>query len=638
MGAMFSFNYGGRPSEEFIRQWDRDVQVEDSESPLLRRHLITSTDPDTGLVVTHDYQRISVSATESTVTLTNTGNVDTSAISNLQALDIELSPYYNPLVLHRLKGSSCKDDDWMPITTDIDEGQKVVFSPSGGRSSNGASPFFNIDFGGHGVIIAVGWSGTWTVSLERDVQFARLKVGLDNLSTVLHPGESIRSPRVLMMHWQGNIEDSYNQFRRLMFERIMPRVHGEVVVPPIASLSNSAYRHNSQTEEFTLDHLAGVTGLGFEVFWVDAYYTRGGFPAGMGNYGLPLSCAVDPDKFPRGMGHIGNEARTAGMEFMMWFEPERVNAGTRLAVEHPEWLLTHPDPSGAKTYLLDMGNDEARAYITEYLKAAVIEYGLAWLRFDYNIDPGPYWAHADEDGRLGMHENRYIVGLYKMWDELRATFPYLKLDNCASGGRRIDLETCSRATPLWRSDRPGGLIDVGVKYEPAAQNQAMTAALSRYVPYNTSGAFGSSPYLVRSHFNGGMQSCEDCRPDNFPVDEIKAGIRECKRIRKYYAGDLYVLSPISTDQTDWSVRQYHLPDEDAGIVLAFRRPQATQYQYLCELRGIDPAGTYNVTWRLGYEQSDHHDLQGTQLQRLIVEIIDCPSSVLIEYERAPEGY
>jgi len=630
MGAMFSFKYGGRPSQEFIRVWD---------SELSRPHPATQTVPGTGLTVLHDWRRLSESATETTVTLVNTGDVDTLPISELMAVDVWWYADDDTPVLHRLKGSQCKSDDWMPVATAICDGGRVKFSPNGGRSSNGESPFFNLDLGsGYGVIIAVGWSGTWTASIERDGNEVRVKVGLDNLNAVLHPGESIRGPRVLMMNWFGNIEDSYNQFRRLMFDHIMPRVHGEVVVPPIASLSNSAYRHNSQTEEFTLDHLAGVTGLGFEVFWVDAYYTRGGFPAGMGNYGLPLSCAVDPDKFPRGMGHIGNEARTAGMEFMMWFEPERVNAGTRLAVEHPEWLLTHPDPSGAKTYLLDMGNDEARAYITEYLKAAVIEYGLAWLRFDYNIDPGPYWAHADEDGRLGMHENRYIVGLYKMWDELRATFPYLKLDNCASGGRRIDLETCSRATPLWRSDRPGGLIDVGVKYEPAAQNQAMTAALSRYVPYNTSGAFGSSPYLVRSHFNGGMQSCEDCRPDNFPVDEIKAGIRECKRIRKYYAGDLYVLSPISTDQTDWSVRQYHLPDEDAGIVLAFRRPQATQYQYLCELRGIDPAGTYNVTWRLGYEQSDHHDLQGTQLQRLIVEIIDCPSSVLIEYERAPEGY
>jgi hypothetical protein len=39
-----------------------------------------------------------------------------------------------------------------------------------------------------------------------------------------------------------------------------------------------------------------------------------------------------------------------------------------------------------------------------------------------------------------------------MWDELRQRHPKLTIDNCASGGRRIDLETCSRSYPLWRSD------------------------------------------------------------------------------------------------------------------------------------------------------------------------------------------
>ena len=55
----------------------------------------------------------------------------------------------------------------------------------------------------------------------------------------------------------------------------------QLVSTPIASLSNSSYRHNTQTEEYTLDHLDSVKGAGFEVFWVDAYYTRGGFPRGM---------------------------------------------------------------------------------------------------------------------------------------------------------------------------------------------------------------------------------------------------------------------------------------------------------------------------------------------------------------------
>ena len=47
---------------------------------------------------------------------------------------------------------------------------------------------------------------------------------------------------------------------------------------------------------------------------------------------------------------------------------------------------------------------------------------------------------------------RYIEGLYEMWDELRAKNPGLVIDNCASGGRRIDLEAISRSVALWQSD------------------------------------------------------------------------------------------------------------------------------------------------------------------------------------------
>jgi len=592
-------------------------------------------DSDSGLAVQATETQLGAGTYERTLTLTNTGDTDTGLISELNTVDITIRRF-GDVVLHRLRGSSCADDDWMPQRNVIDVDQHIAFCPQGGRSSNGASPFFNVELGSHhGVIVAVGWSGTWVAGLESGSDFLgdclKLTVGLRNLNTILRPGESIRGPRVLMMYWYDDIENSYNQFRRLMFDHIMPRVDGEVVTPPIASLSNSSYRHNTQTEEYTLDHLRSVRHAGFEIFWVDAYYTRGGFPHGMGNYGLPLSTAVDPDKFPNGMGVIGDAARAADMGFMMWFEPERVNAGTHIANVYPEWLLANDNKPD--NYLLDLGNDDAREYVTEYLKAAVTEYGLEWLRFDYNIDPGPYWRQADELGRDGIHENRYIVGLYRMWDELRATFPRLKLDNCASGGRRIDLETCSRATPLWRSDLPGSLRDVGLKYQPAEQNQDMTAELSRYVPYNTSSSDGSNPYLIRSNNNGGFQFCEDCRADDYPDQELIDGIYECKRTRKYYAGNLYLLTQTIRGPHVWSVRQYHLPDEDAGMVIAFRRPEAPRHLFVCDLREIKDDVTYNVRWHVGYRESDCYEMSGKQLRELAIEIVDCPGSALIEYDR-----
>jgi alpha-galactosidase len=60
----------------------------------------------------------------------------------------------------------------------------------------------------------------------------------------------------------------------------------------------------------------------------------------------------------------------------------------------------------------------------------------------------PFWQATDEPDRPGMAEVGFVEGLYAMWDELRARHPHLAIDHCASGGRRIDLETVRRSYAL----------------------------------------------------------------------------------------------------------------------------------------------------------------------------------------------
>lgn len=612
----FSFTYDGQSSEEFIDEWGYRGEA--------------WCDPVTGLEVRIDAVYYDdAQAEEWTLHFTNRGDADTPVIADIMAFDgVVAFDVTGPLTLHHSTGSQYRADDWVPVADDIGPGQYRELWPVGGRSSNGQSPFFNLEWPGGGVIVAVGWSGNWSASIERLGDEVELKVGLRDIATILHPGESIRSPRVLTMYWDGDIEDSYNRFRQLMLDHILPRVGDEVITPPIATVANSCYIDNEITEAYVLDHLASDARAGFEVFWVDAFYTRGGFPDGMGNYSLPVETSVDLERFPGGMQVIGQAAREAGMQFMMWTEPERVAPGTRIATEHPEWVLW-----GGRNNcgILDLGNPEARAYITAYLSAVVEQYGLGWLRFDFNIDPALCWFRADAPDRIGWHENQYIQGLYRMWDELRERHPGLKLDNCASGGRRIDLETCARATPLWRSDLPGQLCHEFHLQEAAVLNQAITAGLSRFVPYSCSGVRGHTPYLLRSGVCAGISYNEDTRGVGYPLETLQAGIAEIQRTRKYYAGNLYCLNAVTISPEDWSVRQYHLPAEGAGIIVAFRRHESPYESFRCKLREIDPAAAYWVTWAFDFEPYDEMDLPGDVLQQLVIDIGDCPGSVLIEY-------
>ena len=81
--------------------------------------------------------------------------------------------------------------------------------------------------------------------------------------------------------------------------------------------------------------------------------------------------------------------------------------------------------------------------MTERISSLIEEFGVTIYRQDFNMAPGPVWTEADTPDRVGMSEIRHIEGLYAFWDELLARHPGLVIDNCSSGGRRIDLESIS---------------------------------------------------------------------------------------------------------------------------------------------------------------------------------------------------
>jgi alpha-galactosidase len=275
--------------------------------------------------------------------------------------------------------------------------------------------------------------------------------------------------------------------------------------------------------------------------------------------------------------------------------------------------------------------------MTKYLVAAIKQYGVDCLRIDYNLNPLPYWrALNDRDpDRVGLAEIRYVEGLYQMWDDILAARPGLFIDNCASGGMRVDLETCSRSLPLWRTD---ATIDPLFRQDfdqAALQNQVMTAGLSRYVPFSVSGQMGVTPYQFRSGFNAGIAFCEDCRPAGYPREMLRRAIAEGKRLRPYFAEDLYVLSEVTTDPRDWCVLQYHRPGEGDGMILAFRRQASPYGSCWCEPRGVDVGARYEVTISHGYERGKPATIQGAALAHFRAEIDDRPGSLVVEYRRRP---
>ena len=246
--------------------------------------------------------------------------------------------------------------------------------------------------------------------------------------------------------------------------------------------------------------------------------------------------------------------------------------------------------------LLNLGHPGAWQWVVETVSALITENGVDCYREDFNIDPGPFWALADEDGRKGLTEIRFVEGLYRYWDELRRRHPGLLIDNCASGGRRLDLETVSRSVALWRTD-----YNCFPFMKPEA-SQLHGAGLNLWLPLNATSPMAApgDTYQARSAYSAGLVlsleefGMNDVQARDFPWDWYRQRISEMKRLRPYFLGDFYPLTPCSIDPDAWMAYQLVVPEKQEGAVLAFRRAESPMTTASFQLQGLQEADNVRV--------------------------------------------
>ena len=248
--------------------------------------------------------------------------------------------------------------------------------------------------------------------------------------------------------------------------------------------------------------------------------------------------------------------------------------------------------------LLNLGNPEARQWLTDHVDKLLTEQGIDLYRQDFNIDPLRFWRAADSPDRQGITENKHVCGYLAYWDELRRRHPNMLIDSCASGGRRNDLETMRRAVPLWRSD---------YAYE-AIGHQCMTYGISLWLPYHGTGTVASA---AAPYYGGGKMAVEpyafwsntapslgcgiDVREREIDYDALRRLYSQWRQLSRFYYGDFYPLTPYSQDNRAWIAWQFNDPERGEGAVQAFRRPESPVEQSRLKLHDLDLDATYTIT-------------------------------------------
>jgi alpha-galactosidase len=513
-------------------------------------------------------------------------------------------------------------DDFAPQTTLVRAENPFVLSPADGRSSSEVLPFFNVEGAGAGVVLAIGWSGHWTSSFQWPARDAvRITAGLGVAHLRLQPGEEIRTPRMLALFYQGDRWRGQNLLRQYILAHHRPQKDGRPLTPPITCGNwggTTGVVHAQNIRDF-ISHK-----LPMEYYWIDAGWYGRSVESKVDDWATTVGdWDVKTNLYPQGFKPLSEALRQDGRDLMVWFEPERVYKDSPWAKEHKSWLLNGGDDS----LLMNLGNPEACRFVTDFISTRIAEFGLGCYRQDFNMDPAGYWQKADAPDRLGMSEIRHIEGLYAFWDGLLARNPHLIIDNCASGGRRIDLETVGRATPFWRTDGP----------RDAIAHQCHTYGLMAWVPlsatsqdregddYEFRSSMSSSLCLNWNHSGDGPAGAFGA---DFPFDWAKRTLNQYVGFRDYYLGDYYPLTEYSQSADQWMA--YQLNRSKDGLVVVLRRPQSPYEEARFPLRDLEPAANYQVT---NLDTGVQSLVTGSDLMKkgLLVAIASKPGSALFKY-------
>lgn len=598
----FSFVYEGKNSDSFLTSWlYRKVNLP-SEDPNSEVTEYTYTDPQTGLAlnchltVFNDFQ-----AAEWVLKFHNTSAKSTPLIEKAAAINHRFSSAAaGNFKLYHAKGSNAERIDFQPIDETLQLGKNVYLTSSGGRSSdNTAFPFFNLEMPGqNGLVVAIGWTGKWYADLtQTDSKTVQLLSGMEKMQLALNPGEEIRTPKICLLFWNGTDRMSgHNQFRRFILAHHSRKIDGKFAAYPLSGSFDygdpaPCGEYNCLTADFAVALVKRYQQFRIvpEVFWLDAgWYTGCGWDKEKGEWWQNVgNWSVDKERFPDGLRPVADAVHKAGAKFMVWFEPERVRPGTEIDREHPEWLVKL---KGRDDYLFDLGNKDARLWLTDRISEIIRKEGIDYYRQDFNFDPMPYWESSNKTGRVGMAEIRHIEGLYAFWDSLLVRFPRLLIDNCASGGRRIDLETTSRSAPLWRTDYQYG--------EPNGY-QCHTFGLNFYLPIHGTAIYKTDSYTFRSGLGGtAVMNWEVTGRESEAIPAIQKRIRDYLDLRPYFYGDYYPLTTGKnlTRDNNWLSYQLNRPENGDGIILAFRRKDCNEETIMIKPSGLDPKGIYQLTF------------------------------------------
>lgn len=263
----------------------------------------------------------------------------------------------------------------------------------------------------------------------------------------LKPGDSFISVKVAVGVSRGNFDIAMGELTK--YRRIIrrPNKDNESLAIIFNDYMNCLWADPTTEKELPL--IDAAYDVGCEYFCIDAgWYSAGFWWDNVGEW------QESRERFPNGLKEVTDYIRSKGLIPGVWLELEVMGIKCLKAsrVAQDWFFIRHGKKVYDRSrYQLDFRNPQVIDHANEVIDRLIFEYGVGYIKMDYNIEPGigtELNADSIGDGLLG-HERAYLAWL----DNIFVKYPDLIIENCSSGGLRIDYAMLERHSIQSTSDQ-----------------------------------------------------------------------------------------------------------------------------------------------------------------------------------------
>jgi alpha-galactosidase len=494
------------------------------------------------------------------------------------------------------------------IEEPIQLGQKVIKNKDGVRNAHTdhAEVMFSLDGKGQensGDVIgaALCYSGNYQLKVETDdTEYHYFFAGInpDNSAYHLKKGETFTTPKVAFSFSKCGLSGVSRNFHK--WGRKYMLAHGNKERKILLNSWEGVYFDINQQG---MDQMMGdIASMGGELFVMDDGWFGVKYPRKTDNCALG-DWEVDKNKLPEGIEGLLRDAKKHGIKFGIWIEPEMTNSVSELYDAHPDWVVKAPKRDvvkgrGGTQLVLDLANPKVQDFVFSIVDNLMTKYPeIDYIKWDANMaimNHGSQYLTMNDQSHLYIEYHR---GFEKVCQRVRAKYPNLTIQACASGGGRANWGVLPYFDEFWVSDNTDALQRIymqwGTSYFfPAIAMASHISATPNHTVFRTT----ALKYRVDVAMSGRLGM--EIQPKNMTDDEkelCRKAIAEYKQIRPIVQfGDIYRL--VSPYDKQGLASLMYVDEQKSKSVFFWWKTESFQNEHLprVKMAGLDASKNYKI--------------------------------------------